>query len=121
MRCHEQHEGQGAIRHPALRGGKALEGEPQEWYRPPRSEGVGGSKPSRGRETLKAEHTGVGNPGTVDLRVDVAVGAVNLMRVVGAAQDSGGPVSVSPEGKPSLRKIVVLRHRIATHRKTTRP
>ena len=41
----------------------------------------------------------------MDLRVDVAVGAVNLMRVVGAAQDSGGPVSVSPEGKPKPKEV----------------
>lgn len=37
-----------ALRHSALWGGKALEGEPQEWYRLSKSEGVGGSKPSRG-------------------------------------------------------------------------
>jgi hypothetical protein len=41
-------KGVGAERRTALRGGKALQGEPHEWYRPSRSEGAGGSKPSGG-------------------------------------------------------------------------
>ena len=47
---------------------------------------------------MKAERTGVGNPGRVDLRVEVVVGARNPMRVAGAAQDSGGVVLKCPEG-----------------------
>jgi len=41
-------KGAGAERRTALRGGKALKGEPHEWHRPSWPEGVGGSKPSRG-------------------------------------------------------------------------
>jgi hypothetical protein len=41
-------KGTGAERRTALRGGKALKGEPHEWYRSSRSEGRGGSKPSGG-------------------------------------------------------------------------
>lgn len=47
----------------------------------------------------------VWKPGSVDLHADVAVGAANLMRVVGAAQDSGGPVLVSPEGTPKPKGV----------------
>jgi len=36
----------------------------------------------------------VWNPGSVDLRADVAVGARNPMKAAGAAQDSGGVGSV---------------------------
>lgn len=38
------------------------------------------------------------NPGVVDLRADVAVGALNPMKAAGAAQDSGGTVPVCLEG-----------------------
>jgi len=41
-------KGTGAERRTALRGGKALKGEPHEWYRSSRSEGMAGSKPSGG-------------------------------------------------------------------------
>jgi hypothetical protein len=58
----------------------------------------GGSKPSRGWETLEAERTGFGTPGIVDLRTHVAVGARNPMKGAGAAQDSGGVVAVSLGG-----------------------
>jgi len=52
-------KGAGVERRTALRGGKALEGEPQERHRPSWSEGEGGSNPSRGWETLKTERTGL--------------------------------------------------------------
>jgi hypothetical protein len=44
----------------------------------------------------------VWNPGSVDLRADVAVGAENPMKVAGAAQDSGGtlPVCLGGPSKP---------------------
>jgi hypothetical protein len=42
----------------------------------------------------------VWKPGSVDLRVDVAVGEANPMRVAGAAQDSGRDGVVVLEGKP---------------------
>jgi hypothetical protein len=45
-RCQKQQEGNDAERRTAPRGGKALKGEPQEWYRSSRPEGRGGSKPS---------------------------------------------------------------------------
>jgi hypothetical protein len=66
---------------------------------------LGGSKPSRGRETPKAERTGAGIPGTVDLRARVAVGAQNPMRVAGAAQDSGGDLPVYPEGESKPMEV----------------
>ena len=59
----------------------------------------GGRKPSRGWETLKAERTGAGIPGNVDLRIVVAVGARNPMKGAGAAQDSGGGVAVGLVGE----------------------
>lgn len=44
---------------------KALKGKPQGRYRDETSpEGAWRSKPSRGRETLEAERTGTGNPGS---------------------------------------------------------
>jgi hypothetical protein len=62
-RCQKRQEGNGAETRTALGGGKALKGEPHERYRPSRSGSVGGSKPSRGWKTLKAERTGFGSPG----------------------------------------------------------
>jgi hypothetical protein len=41
----------------------------------------------------------VWKPGLVDLRIQVAVGEENPMRVAGAAQGSGGVIVVCPEGK----------------------
>jgi len=63
---------------------------------------LGGRKPSRGWETLKAERAGVGIPGRAYLRACVVVGASNPRKVAGAAQDSGGGGSECPEGEPKI-------------------
>jgi hypothetical protein len=55
----------------------------------------------------------VWNPGSVDLRADVAVGAKNPMKVAGAAQDSGGVFPAALEGHPSLRELSAPRPRAA--------
>ena len=61
------------------------------------------------------------NPGNVDLRAEVAVGARNPMKVVGVAQDAGRIGSRDPEGKPKSRGERITSVVQIDHRKTARP
>jgi hypothetical protein len=58
-RCQKQHEGTDAERRKALRGGKALKGEPHEWHRPSRSEGAKGGNRQEGGKPWRRNEPGL--------------------------------------------------------------
>jgi hypothetical protein len=63
----------------------------------------------------------VWNPGDVDLRADVAVGARNPMKVVGVAQDADRIGSRDLEGRPKSRGVRIVSAVRSDPRNAARP